>query len=146
MSAFETRRLLERAGFDVPVLTGGGTGTYNIDSEIEAISDVQVGSYLFMDVNYLNVGGKDSATFDDFEPSLLVLATAISRPVKGRVTVDAGYKAFATDQEPPQPRDIQGVSYRWAGDEHGILQFKDPSRESKSGTRFFSWRRTAIPR
>ena len=31
------------AGIEVPVLTGGGTGTYNIDPEVEGMTDVQVG-------------------------------------------------------------------------------------------------------
>jgi len=124
--AVELKRTLEQAGFDVPILTGGGTGTYNIDSEIDGITDVQVGSYLFMDVNYRNVGGQNGPLYDDFRPSLLVLATAISQPAKGRITIDAGYKAFATDQEPPDPLSLPGVSYRWGGDEHGILEFRDP--------------------
>jgi len=124
---------IEKAGLHVPVLTGGGTGTYNIDSEVSGVTDTQVGSYLFMDVNYRAVGGRESAVFDDFRPSLLVLATAISQPAKGRITIDAGYKAFATDHEAPELRDIDGVSYRWAGDEHGILQFKNPSRRIEVG-------------
>jgi D-serine deaminase-like pyridoxal phosphate-dependent protein len=131
--AVEVRRALEKAGFDVPILTGGGTGTYNIDSEIDGVTDIQVGSYLFMDVNYRNVGGESGPLYDDFRPSLLVLATAISQPAKGRITIDAGYKAFATDQEPPEPLDLKGVSYRWAGDEHGVLEFRDPSREVNLG-------------
>lgn len=123
--AVEFKHALEKAGFEVPILTGGGTGTYNIDSEIDGITDVQVGSYLFMDVNYRNVGGQNGPIYDDFLPSLLVLATAISQPAKGRITIDAGYKAFATDQEPPDPLSLPGVSYRWGGDEHGILEFRD---------------------
>ncbi|HJS75616.1 MAG TPA: DSD1 family PLP-dependent enzyme [Vicinamibacteria bacterium] len=124
--AVELKQELEKAGFEVPILTGGGTGTYNIDSEVDGVTDVQVGSYLFMDVNYRNVGGKGGPVYDDFRPSLLVLATAISQPAKGRITIDAGYKAFATDQEPPDPLSLPGVSYRWGGDEHGILEFRDP--------------------
>ena len=131
--AVDLKEEIERAGFHVPVLTGGGTGTYNIDSEVSGVTDMQVGSYLFMDVNYRAVGGRESSVFDDFRPSLLVLATAISQPAKGRVTIDAGYKSFATDHEPPELRDIDGVSYRWAGDEHGILQFKNPSRRIEVG-------------
>jgi D-serine deaminase-like pyridoxal phosphate-dependent protein len=131
--AVEMKQALEKAGFEVPVLSGGGTGTYNIDSEIDGLTDIQVGSYLFMDVNYRYIGGQDSAIYEDFRPALLVLATAISQPAKGRITIDAGYRAFATDQEPPELRDIQGVSYRWGGDEHGILEYRDPSREVKLG-------------
>ena len=129
----ETKQLLENEGLEVPILSGGGTGTYNIDSEIEGMSDVQVGSYLFMDVNYRNVGGRESVVFDDFRPSLLVLATAISQPAKGRITIDAGYKAFATDSDLPELRDIRGVSYRWGGDEHGILQFKNSNSRVELG-------------
>jgi len=131
--AVELKETVEKAGYDVPVLTGAGTGTYNIDSEVDGVDEMQVGSYLFMDVNYRNIGGKESAIFDDFRPSLLVLSTAISQPAQGRITIDAGFKSFATDHETPELRDIQGVSYRWGGDEHGILQFKNPSRRIEVG-------------
>lgn len=99
------------------------------------MSDVQVGSYLFMDVNYRAVGGRGGPIFEDFRPSLLVMATAISQPRRGQITIDAGVKAFATDKQPPELLDIDGVTYRWAGDEHGILQLDDPSREIKLGDR-----------
>jgi len=131
--AAETKAEVEKAGFEVPILTGGGTGTYNIDSEVSGITDMQVGSYLFMDVNYRNIGGKQNSIFDDFRPSLLVLATAISQPREGSITLDAGYKAFAADQEPPVLRDIDGVAYGWYGDEHGVLRFKNPSRRVEIG-------------
>lgn len=129
----EFKRAVEKEGFDVPVLTGGGTGTYNIDSEVDGVDQMQVGSYLFMDTNYRDIGGESGAVFDDFAPSLFVLSTAISQPARGRITIDAGYKSFATDKAPPRLRDIEGVSYRWGGDEHGILQFKNPSRRVEVG-------------
>ena len=116
------------AGHDVPAVSGGGTGTYDIDAEVEGLTDLQMGSYLFMDGNYRSVGGRAGSVFDDFPPSLFVLATAISQPVEHQITIDAGYKAFATDKAPPELRDIQGVTYRWGGDEHGILAFDEPSR------------------
>lgn len=131
--AAELKRTVEGAGYDVPVLTGGGTGTYNIDSEVDGVDEMQVGSYLFMDVNYRKIGGKQGAVYDDFQPSLMVLSTAISQPAPGRITIDAGYKSFATDNDLPELRDIQGVSYRWGGDEHGILEFKNPSRRIEIG-------------
>lgn len=131
--AAEFKAQIERAGIEVPSLTGGGTGTYDIDSDIAGITDMQSGSYIFMDVNYRNVGGRRGEVFDDFRPSLLVLATAISQPTRGRITIDAGVKAFATDQEPPVLRDIEGVTYRFGGDEFGILQLVNPSREIKLG-------------
>jgi D-serine deaminase-like pyridoxal phosphate-dependent protein len=131
--ALEVKHKAEKAGYEVPVFSVGGTGTYNVDCDIDGVTDVQVGSYVFMDVNYRNVGGKGGAVYDDFDPSLLVLATAVSQPVNGRITIDAGIKSFAADKEPPELLDIQGVSYRFGGDEHGILQLKNPSRNIKLG-------------
>ncbi len=131
--AVACKRRLEDAGIAVPMLSVGGTGTYNVDGDIDGVTDVQVGSYLFMDVNYRAVGGINGPVFDDFTPSLFVLATAISQPAEGRITIDAGYKAFAADQQPPEPLEESGVTYRWGGDEHGILLFDDPSRDLSVG-------------
>ena len=57
--AVETARLFEKNGIECPLLTGGSTGTYNIDSEIKGISELQPGSFMFMDVDYSRIGGKD---------------------------------------------------------------------------------------
>jgi D-serine deaminase-like pyridoxal phosphate-dependent protein len=124
----ETKHRMEREGFEVGIFTGGGTGTFDIDCDIEAFTDLQVGSYLFMDCGYRRCGDRDSAVFDAFEPSLFVLATAISQPAAGYITVDAGYKALATDSGVPELRDVSGVFYNWGGDEHGILKLDAPSR------------------
>ncbi len=131
--AIETKAMIEKSGIKVDVLSGGGTGTFDIDGAIDQVTDLQVGSYLFMDVQYRKIGDVDSEVFDYFDPSLFVLVTAISQPVPERITVDGGYKAFASDDALPEFRDITGVTYRWGGDEHGIILLDDPSREMKLG-------------
>ncbi len=112
---------LERNGFSPEVVTGGGTGTYDIDTDIGVVTDIQVGSYVFMDHEYRIIGGARGELFDDFEVALTVAATAISKPLERAVTVDAGYKAFASDTVAPEPMHIPGARYRFAGDEHGIV-------------------------
>ena len=102
---------------------------------MEGVTEVQAGSYVFMDAMYRGIGGKNGPVFDDFEPALFILTTAISQPVMGEITVDAGYKASATDHLPPEPWGVGQVSYRWAGDEHGILTLVRPSRRIKIGDR-----------
>jgi len=133
--AAESKHLIEKEGIHVEIFTGGSTGTYNINHNVPGFTDVQPGSYIFMDVEYLAMGGKDSPEnlFEDFIPSLTVLATAISQPVKGTITVDAGVKSFATDGPNPVLKGISGISYEFMGDEHGRLTFKNPSREIKIG-------------
>lgn len=129
----DTKHLFESEGIVVPVFSGGGTGTYDIDSTIGAISDLQAGSYVFMDVEYRDIGGRNSTHFDDFEPSLYVLSTAISKPQDSLITFDAGIKSLATDTSYPELKDIEGVTYHFGGDEHGIVQLNNPSKEIALG-------------
>jgi len=124
-----TRELLEADGIAVPVFTGGGTGTFDIEPELGALTDLQAGSYCLMDVEYRDIGGSSGGLFDDFDPSLFVLVTAISKPQSPMITVDAGFKSLATDTVAPQFRDLEGVVWHWGGDEHGIIQLNNPSRD-----------------
>jgi len=131
--ALETRESLRRDGHHVPILTGGSTGTYNIDSEMEDITEIQPGSYVFMDVEYRRIGGSAGDVYEDFAPALCVLATVVhSSP--GKAIVDAGLKAFATDRPfGPEPLSLKGVKYEFAGDEHGRLIIESPSEPIRLG-------------
>ncbi len=134
--AVETRELLRKNGFAAEVLSGASTGTYNIDSELDGVTELQVGSYVFMDLDYRRIGGSSGDTYDDFGQSLTVLTTVVSANHKDRVTLDAGIKAFATDRSfGPQPKDVRGVAYRFGGDEFGILTLEEPSRPVRLGDR-----------
>jgi len=128
-----TKKMFEDAGIEVPVFSGGGTGTFNIEPGLGLMTDLQAGSYAFMDIEYRDIGGEGSDLFVDFEPSLFVLVTAISKPQQRLVTVDAGFKSFASDKMAPQFRDVEGVTFHWGGDEHGIIQLTNPSREINLG-------------
>jgi 3-hydroxy-D-aspartate aldolase len=124
---------LAARGLTPAVVTGGGTGTYDIDSEVAAITDLQVGSYIFMDHEYRLIGGRGGEWFDDFEVALQVVVTAISRPTEATVTVDGGYKAFASDSVAPEPAVSGGAEFRFAGDEHGVLLLREGAREPALG-------------
>jgi D-serine deaminase-like pyridoxal phosphate-dependent protein len=120
--AVETRRLFESKGIACPLLTGGSTGTYNIDSEIEGITELQPGSFIFMDLDYNRIGGQDGPVYRDFQNALTVLTTVISKPAPEFAIVDGGFKAFSTDRPfTPECKTIPGATYGWAGDEHGKI-------------------------
>lgn len=127
------RRALEKAGFTVQMVSVGGTGSYNIDADYTGVTEIQPGSYIFMDSHYNKIGGKDTAEFSEFGNSLSVLATVISRAVAGRAIVDAGGKALSTDESTPEPMDITGATFGVAGDEYGALRLQNPSRDLKVG-------------
>ena len=117
------------------MFSGGGTGTYNMEATLGLVNELQAGSYAFMDIEYRDIGGESSNQFLDFEVSLFVLATAISQPQQRLITVDAGFKSLASDKMPPQFRDLEGVVFHWGGDEHGIVQLNNPSREIGLGNK-----------
>jgi D-serine deaminase-like pyridoxal phosphate-dependent protein len=120
--AIEVQRRLLDEGLDATSITGGSTGTWNIDLEIPEFTELQAGSYPLMDVAYRSIVG------DDFGIALLVLTTVVSASHPDRVTVDAGFKAFATHRPfGPEPADVRGVRWEWAGDEHGFLHLESPS-------------------
>ncbi len=133
--AVETRRMMERAGLRCPLLSCGSTGTYNIDSEIEGVTEMQPGSFMFMDVDYNRIGGQDGATYRDFRNALTVITTVVSRRTDTAI-VDGGFKAFSTDRPfTPELKGIEGVTYAWAGDEHGRLDLSKAGADVKLGDR-----------
>jgi 3-hydroxy-D-aspartate aldolase len=131
--ASEARSAIEKAGMRVEIMSVGGTGTYNIDAGYPGATEIQPGSYIFMDSHYRSIGGETSDVFDDFGNSLSVLTTVISTPSKGRVVTDGGNKALSSDSGSPVPKDARGVVFQPGGDEHGILLLKDPARAFKVG-------------
>ena len=132
--ALETLRVIQKKGLPVEIMSGGSTGTYNIDTALEGMTELQTGSYVFMDVDYRSIGGAGGAIYDDFTNALFVRTTVISANHAGLVTIDAGFKAFATDRPlVPEIRGLEGVKYHFAGDEHGILEVKEASREIRLG-------------
>jgi D-serine deaminase-like pyridoxal phosphate-dependent protein len=135
--AVETRDLLVKDGHDAAFVSGGSTGTYNIDSELPGGVELQVGSYVFMDVSYRAIGGKSSdGVYADFGPSLTVLATVVSATLPDRVSVDAGTKSFATDSPAvPVAKGRDGLRYRFFGDEFGLLTAVDGGSLPRLGDR-----------
>jgi D-serine deaminase-like pyridoxal phosphate-dependent protein len=103
-------------------------GLYADYALLPEMTEIQAGSYPLMDAAYRRIIGSD------FAPSMTVLTTVISASHPDRVTVDAGYKAFATDRPfGPEAVDLSGVRWQWGGDEHGILFLENPSRTIRMG-------------
>jgi 3-hydroxy-D-aspartate aldolase len=126
---------LSAEGIEVPRVTGGGTGSHAIDAAGGLFSELQCGSYIFLDVDYQRVTFRPDGT-EPFQPSLFVRTTVISANAKDHVTTDAGLKAFATDG--PRPVIARGApagaEYFFFGDEHGRVELKDAPRHLPVGS------------
>jgi D-serine deaminase-like pyridoxal phosphate-dependent protein len=108
------------------IVTGAGTGTHRIDAALGLYTEWQVGSYAVMDRQYAEcelAPCGDGEADPPFEYALFVETTVVSANHRGMATVDAGFKALATDGGPPAivSGAPAGASYRFLGDEHGAI-------------------------
>ena len=116
------RDRLERRGIACPLITGGGTGSFATDLSTGAFTEIQPGSYVFMDLDYgRNRTGEDEP-YQPFRQSLFVLSTVINRAPRGAVYVDAGAKALNLDCGPPDVWGSAGLAYTKASDEQGRIE------------------------
>ena len=134
-AAADTRGQMERSGLNTEIFSGGGTGTYNIDHQTPGFTDVQVGSYVFMDAQYIEVGGADDPeVYTDFQPALTILATVVNAQYEGRATTDAGAKACTINRPWAIVKGETGMSYTSGSDEFGTLRYEDnASRTYRAG-------------
>lgn len=113
---------LAAVGFAPEIVTGSGTGTHRIDLALGAFTELQAGSYVFMDKQYLDcdLTGDGSVPF---ETSLGVDSRIVSANHSGLVTIDAGYKSLSTDGGVAVVRRgaPETASFVFMGDEHAAL-------------------------
>jgi D-serine deaminase-like pyridoxal phosphate-dependent protein len=133
--AKETKAAIEAAGIRCPTITGAGTGTWQHERDSGVYTEIQPGSYVFMDADYQrNAIAPDQHAF---EQSLFVLATVMSAPVRERAVVDAGLKAFAFDSGPPVVYGARGLTYVKGSDEHGVIEVAAGAEPSQIGDRLW---------
>ena len=128
---------LEAAGHTIGIVSGGSTGTLYIDPEMGCYSELQAGSYVFNDVEYMGVDldGRHGAKF---APALFVAVSVIGRNVAGRVTCDGGNKHFSAKGTLPAfaHAPVEGAVYRPDSDEHGIIELPAGAAQPAMGTGF----------
>ncbi len=109
-----TAKMFADQGLPIELVSGGGTGSFDISSEVERINEIQAGSYALMDTDYGCLGMP-------FEQALFVLGTVVSRSVPERCVIDAGHKACTKDHGHPSVRGMKDATVLGLNDEHTII-------------------------
>jgi 3-hydroxy-D-aspartate aldolase len=129
----ETVELSKKCGLPVNIVSGGSTGTYNIDKE-NGLTELECGSYVYMDTGYWAIGGKDgNEIYSDFSSALTVLATVDGKLHPNLATTDYGNKAMARPTD--RVKDKPWLEVGTQGAEYGALRWKDGAPELKLGDR-----------
>ncbi len=115
---------LDARGLGPPVITGSGTGTIEFDAADGLYTELQPGSYIFMDADYGRNLDEHGSPVGTFRQSLFVLTTVMSRAQAGQAVVDAGLKAHSVDSGMPLVAGVPKAAYTRASDEHGVIEFE----------------------
>lgn len=126
-----TKAQVESEGIPVEIVSAGATGTYSLSGRRAGVTEVQAGTYLLMDTNY-----RECCT--DFELSLTVLATAISKS-PGHFVLDSGVKALSCERGIPIFKDREGLTIRRVNAEHLIVETHPGAAPVQIGDKMEIW-------
>jgi 3-hydroxy-D-aspartate aldolase len=124
---------LRQQGLDCAIVGGAGTGTFELESKSGVYTEMQAGSYIFMDADYGRNLDEAGAPVQTFRHSLFVLSTVMSQAQTGVAALDAGHKAVAVDSGLPTVWQRPDIRYTSASDEHGKLQYGSETEAPKLG-------------
>lgn len=126
-----TARLLRESGLPCEIVSGGGTGTYDISGRVAGVTEIQAGSYVLMDTDYARLNLP-------FEHAFSVLGTVVSKPSAGYCVADSGHKSTTKDHGLPSVKGIPGASVTLLNDEHVGIALP-PGSPVKIGDRIELW-------
>jgi 3-hydroxy-D-aspartate aldolase len=124
---------LRQQGLDCAIVGGAGTGTFEIESKSGVYTEMQAGSYVFMDADYARNMNEAGAPVSTFKHALFVLSSVMSQSQQGVAVLDAGHKAVAVDSGLPTVWQRPDIRYTSASDEHGKLQYGSETAAPKLG-------------
>ena len=126
-----TARLLRESGLPCDVVSGGGTGTFDISGRVPGVTEIQAGSYVLMDTDYARLNLP-------FEHAFSVLGTVVSRPRADYCVADCGHKSTTKDHALPSVKGMPGASVTLLNDEHAGIALP-PGSPVRIGDRIELW-------
>jgi len=128
-----TMDILQHENIACPAVSGAGTGSFEFEAQSNVYTELQVGSYIFMDADYALNLDENGQQVSGFGHSLFVYATVMSKPHPERAVLDAGLKALSVDSGMPAVVGYPGVRYVRAADEHGTMEVSPSDRPLSVG-------------
>lgn len=128
-----TQEALQRIGLDAHSITGAGTGTFRIEAESGVYTELQAGSYAFMDVDYADIKDDEGHPYSEFGHSLFVLSTIMSVAGESWVVADAGLKSYSGEKGPPRVHNWPGLDVVSLSDEHGKITVAPGAQRPRLG-------------
>jgi D-serine deaminase-like pyridoxal phosphate-dependent protein len=122
----DTASLCREAGLPVQIVSGGGSGTYKLSTELPGLTEIQAGGAIFCDTRYRAWGV-------DTRPALFIQAVVTSRPTPDRIIIDAGFKSMPGWHGAPEAVGLSGVKAIRTSAEHGTILLEEPNDRIRVG-------------
>jgi len=122
----DTVSLIEKAGLETKTVSAGATTSFSIAAEYPGITELEAGSYVFMDLLHRMEG-------IPFDYALSVLTTIVSRPARDRAIIDGGLKTFSETEGFAKAKGMTSIELYQLDEEHGFLKLTDPSLDLHVG-------------
>lgn len=113
----ETKLQFEQHGLPCPIVSAGGTGSYQSTARLGVVTEIQAGGGIFMDLFY-----REKCQVAALEYALTILATVTSRPAPDRAVIDAGRKTMNQELCVPAVIGRDDLRVQSLSAEHGVLQ------------------------
>ncbi len=125
----DTVGMLKAEGLECDIIGGAGTGTYYFEGTSGVYNEMQCGSYIFMDADYQRVKDDGGNFIHEFENSLFIWTSIMSKAKAEKAICDAGLKAQSVDSGLPVIFGRADIEYIKCADEHGVIT--DPNNSLK---------------
>ena len=114
---------LAAAGLNCPVVSGGGTGSFLFEASSGVYTEIQCGSYAFLDADYGRIRNEQGQRFDqaEWKNALFILTSVMSTSIDGQAVCDAGLKVQSIDSGLPLVFGRGDITYTSCSDEHGVI-------------------------
>ncbi|MHC5541058.1 DSD1 family PLP-dependent enzyme, partial [Singulisphaera rosea] len=127
----EAKEQVEEAGLPCPIVSAGGTGSYQISADIPGLTELQAGGGIFACQYYLK-----NCQVEGHRSALSVFATVIGRPAPDRAILDIGHKSISEYKNTPVVKDHPGCRVLGLSAEHTTVEV-GPEASLKIGEKVF---------
>jgi 3-hydroxy-D-aspartate aldolase len=117
----ETVDALTAVGLHCDIIAGAGTGSYHFEAASNLYNELQCGSYIFMDADYQRVLDQSGQPISEFQNSLFIWTSIMSKARPEMAICDAGLKVLSVDSGLPRVFARDDIEYVNCSDEHGNI-------------------------
>ena len=117
----ETVDALAAVGLHCDIIAGAGTGSYHFEAASNLYNELQCGSYIFMDADYQRVLDESGQPISEFQNSLFLWTSIMSKTRPDMAICDAGLKVLSVDSGLPRVFASDDIEYVNCSDEHGNI-------------------------